>query len=72
MPCAQIASTGSVCSCYGRLQKALVRTSLNQLNGAGNSVDPAAALLYEAVADIADCFVAVSPLSSQHLASSQP
>ena len=56
----QMPSTATLCSCFSRLTSQLAKSSLDDLGGSENQLDPASALLYEAFADIADCFTAVS------------
>ncbi|KAK9902804.1 hypothetical protein WJX75_006575 [Coccomyxa subellipsoidea] len=56
--CNEMPSTATLCSCFSRLTSQLAKSSLDDLGGSENQLDPASALLYEAFADIADCFTA--------------
>jgi len=54
-------STASLCDCFSQLKSELAKASLDALSNSGSQLDPASALVYEAYADIADCFTKVSP-----------
>ena len=53
-----------MCGCYPQLLAKTANNALSALNNAGTQVDPASAILYKSIAEIADCFIRSVSLNS--------